>query len=722
MTDLTSIYNPILVSFSIFIAVIAAYSSLELTERISNKGKIKIGWLVGSSLMMGTGVWSMHFVGMLAYSIGIPIGYDLITVIISWMPAIIASGIVFYYLDRGFSNLFELLRAGTLMGLGIGAMHYIGMAAMRVSANMHYDYSIVALSVVFAVILSSVSLATANYVIKGFLDREEIKIAGSFLMGIAISGMHYIGMIAVGFTPTPSTPRSSINIENTGLAYIIGIATIMIIFGALMASMRAQKIDLQLMTKKLQKSSKILESVNQELETRVAARTAELEKAKEGTERRNAELKQAQREAIAKNAQLKQAQEVVLSKNAQLQQAKELAEAASKSKDAFLANISHELRTPLNSILGYAKIMQRDTNLYPSQIKDLQIVQESGTHLLTLINDILDFSKTSAGKMELNCKSINLQNFLHEVIAIAKIWAKERELLLQLETDDRLPARIKVDKKRLRQVLTNLLSNAVKFTFSGKVTLRVKVLENVEKALIEKTTSVIIQQKLRFEVIDTGMGMNSEELKKIFLPFEQGGDIQSRIQGTGLGLSVSKQLVELMGGELKVKSKLKYGSSFWFDLIFDVVEVENRQQKLDPEINIGKISGYKGRPQRLLVVDDKKDNRDLLVKVLQPIGFEVETAVNGQQMLEMTTFTKPDLILLDLFMPVKTGFISLKELRRNPEYQNIPIVVITASSITREISSYLDCEAVLHKPIEEEELLLNLQKLLNLEWIYNRVS
>ena len=489
-----------------------------------------------------------------------------------------------------------------------------------------------------------------------------------------------------------------------------------------MASMRAQKIDLQLMTKELRKSSKILKSVNQELEKRVAARTAELEKAKEATERRNAELKQAQREAIAKNAQLKQAQEVVLSKNAQLQQAKELAEAASKSKDAFLANISHELRTPLNSILGYTKIMQRDTNLYPSQIKDLQIVQESGTHLLTLINDILDFSKTSAGKMELNCKSINLQNFLDEVIAIAKIWAKERELVLQLETDDRLPAKIKVDKKRLRQILTNLLSNAVKFTFSGKVTLRVKVLEDVEKALIEKTTSVIIQQKLRFEVIDTGMGMDSEELKKIFLPFEQAGDIQSRIQGTGLGLSVSKELVELMGGELKVKTKLHYGSTFWFDLIFDVVEVENRQQKLDQEINTGRISGYKGQPRRLLVVDDKKDNRDLLVKVLQPIGFEVETAINGQQMLEMTAFMRPDLILLDLFMPVKTGFISLKELRRKPEYQNIPIVVITASSITKEMSSYLDCEAVLHKPIDEEELLLNLQKLLNLEWIYNRVS
>ncbi len=715
--ELTSTYNPTLVSFSIFIAVIAAYTALELTERISVRGKIKVGWLIGSSVMMGTGVWSMHFVGMLAYSIGIPVGYDLTTVIISWIPAVIASGIVFYYLKQGFSNLFDLVRAGTLMGSGIGAMHYIGMAAMRVPANMHYDYSVVALSVVFAVILSSVSLATANFVVKGFLEREEIKIAGSFLMGTAISGMHYIAMVAVGFTPSPSTPNAYIGIENTGLASTIGIVTIIMIFGALMASMRAQKVDLQIMTKKLKKSSKILKSVNQELENRVSARTSELREAKDAAEKRNTELKQAQREAIAKNAQLKQAQAVVLSKNSQLQQAKEVAENASKSKDMFLANISHELRTPLNSILGYVKIMQRDTNLYPSQIQDLQIVQQSGTHLLTLINDILDLSKTNAGKMELNPTSVDLHSVLDEVIGITKMWAREKNLGLQLETDDRLPTQIRTDKKRLRQVLINLLSNAVKFTASGQVTLRVKVLDDVYRS-----PQVVSQQKLRFEIRDTGIGMSSEQLEKIFLPFEQVGDIESQNQGTGLGLSVSKELVELMGGKLEVESKLGAGTTFWFEPIFEVLNVERRvetptQSQLQ-QIDTGKIKGYQGRPRKLLIVDDKKENRDLLVKILQPIGFDIEKATNGQQMLEMAAFIKPDLILLDLFMPVKTGFISLRELRQKPEFKSIPIIVVTASSITKEMSNYLDCEAVLHKPIEEEELLLNLEKFLELEWVY----
>ncbi len=716
--DLSSSYNPILVSFSVFIAVIAAYTALELTERISIRGKIKTGWLVGSSFMMGTGVWSMHFVGMLAYSIGIPIGYDLTTVVISWIPAIIASGIVFYYLDKGFANAFELIRAGTLMGSGIGAMHYIGMAAMRVPANMHYDYSVVILSVVFAVILSSVSLATANYVIKGFLDREEIKIAGSFLMGTAISGMHYIGMIAVGFTPSPSTPNSYIAIENTGLASTIGIVTIVMIFGALMASMRAQKIDLQVMTRKLKKSSQILKGVNQELEKRVSARTSELKAAKDSAEERNAQLKQAQRESIAKNAQLKQAQEVVLTKNAQLQQAKEIAEQASKSKDMFLANISHELRTPLNSILGYVKILQRDENLYPSQIEDLQIVQQSGVHLLTLINDILDLSKTNAGKMELNPAPTNLHSILDEVIGIAKMWAQEKQLPLKLETDERLPLNIKADKKRLRQILINLLSNAVKFTGSGQVTLRVRVLDDIDTA-----SRIISQQKLRFEVIDTGVGMDSEQLNKIFLPFEQVGDIQYQSQGTGLGLSVSKELVELMGSKLEVNTQLGSGTTFWFDVIFDLVDaIEKPPEVIDREINSSRIKGYEGPPRKLLVVDDKKENRDLLVKILQPIGFDIEKASNGQQMLEMAAFFKPDLILLDLFMPVKTGFISLRELRQKPEFENLPIIVITASSITKEMSNYLDCDAVLNKPIDEEELLLNLQRCLNLEWIYNRVS
>ncbi len=399
--------------------------------------------------------------------------------------------------------------------------------------------------------------------------------------------------------------------------------------------------------------------------------------------------------------------------NTELKLTIEALEAASRSKDLFFANISHEFRSPLNSILGYLKIIQGDTNLNQRQIEDLQIIQQSGTHLLTLINDILDFSKTNAGKIELNTRSINLQKFLDEIIAIAKIWAAEKKLDLSLNIEGKLPTNIVADEMRLRQVLINLLSNAVKFTVYGEVILKVTAIDDRQEWGEEMS-----QQKLCFEVIDTGVGMNSQELQKIFQPFEQIGDSQSRSAGTGLGLALSKQLVEVMGGKLMVKSRLGSGSTFSFNIIFPIVETPTIPQQK----SVKKILNYGGKRRKLLIVDDKKEHRDLLVKMLKPIGFEVKTATNGKQMLSLASFFKPDLILLDLFMPVKTGFISAKELRSTSDIKDIPIIIITASSITQEMSKYLNCEAVLYKPISEEELFFNLQKCLHLEWIYNKAS
>ncbi len=416
-------------------------------------------------------------------------------------------------------------------------------------------------------------------------------------------------------------------------------------------------------------------------------------------------------------------EERIEQRTAELTLAKELAEQASakaenanKVKDRFLANISHELRTPLNSILGYAKILQRDTTLNPSQFQNVRIVQQSGIHLLTLINnilDFLDFSKTGAAKIELHRQPTQLQSFLEEVIAIAKIWATEKGILLNLETIGTLPEFIFTDPTRLRQVLLNLLSNAVKFTISGKVTLKVSLINYVERESEE-----ITQQKLCFEVSDTGVGMNREQLERIFQPFEQLGDFQSRSGGTGLGLSIAKELVELMGGKLNVKSQLGLGSTFWFDGIFPAVEVTSSTQlKIAPE-----VLGYKGKQRKLLVVDDKHENRQLLVKMLQPIGFEIETAINGEEMLEKAALNPPDLILLDLFMPVKTGFTSAKELRLIPSLQNIPIFIVSASFMSAEVLERLECNAYISKPVDEQKLLALLQEYLHLEWVYRSLA
>lgn len=404
----------------------------------------------------------------------------------------------------------------------------------------------------------------------------------------------------------------------------------------------------------------------------------------------------------------------VRQRTAQLQEAKEKAEAANKSKDRFLANISHELRTPLNGILGYTNIMMRDRDESNNKkTKDLNIIKNSGHHLLTLIEDLLDYSKTDAGKMELHLVQVNLPSFLRETIDLVESSAREKGLKIELEKTVNLPEDIKADEKRLRQILINLLSNAIKFTQQGKITLKARAIG------VKHLNSL---QKIRFEVIDTGVGISQEKISTIFNPFEQVGDLKSKSAGTGLGLSISSQLVELMGGKLEVKSEVNKGSIFWFDVILTVLKT-SLSQSPSPRRERSEIVGYQGRKRRILVVDDKQENRSLLTDILEPIGFEIISAENGQQMLDIAAKIAPlDLILLDLFMPVKTGFTAAKELRAIPGLQNTPVIVISATLIVEETRKYLDCDAYMNKPIDEEELFELLAKFLHLQWRYQIVS
>ena len=399
-------------------------------------------------------------------------------------------------------------------------------------------------------------------------------------------------------------------------------------------------------------------------------------------------------------------------RTAQLNKAKESAERANHAKDRFIANISHELRTPLNGIIGYTKILRREIPLNERQIEEFNIIEKSGLHLLTLINDLLDFSKNQASKMELNPINLALPEFLKSVVGIIKneANAKGLEVITRFEN---VPNRVLADEKRLQQVLINLLYNSIKFTESGRVILRVRGISTFS------THKSLPQQKIRFEVIDTGIGISQEEQAKIFQPFEQVGDESLRIMGAGLGLSISKQLVELMGGKLQVKSKLGKGSNFWFETVLPVVRSNSnatRKSKLE------NILGYKGKRRSILVVDDKEENRWLLVNILEPLGFKVSTAENGEHMFAVMEQERPDLICLDLFMPKKTGFTSAKQLRQIPEYKNIPIIVLSATAITEDIHKYLQCDEFLSKPLDEEKLLRLLQKYLRLEWIYEENS
>jgi signal transduction histidine kinase len=385
--------------------------------------------------------------------------------------------------------------------------------------------------------------------------------------------------------------------------------------------------------------------------------------------------------------------------DAKLQKAKEAAEAASKAKSRHVVGLSHELRTPLNAILGYAQILERDPTMPAAKVDSIKVVRRSAEHLSQLIDGLLDISKIEAGRFHLNRNEVHISDFLDQLVDMFRLQALARGIEFRHVRAQRLPTVVYADENRLRQILINLLSNAIKFTDAGQVTFRVAYRHQVAE----------------FTVEDTGIGIHTGDLERIFQPFERAQTARTRgTIGTGLGLTITSLLTNVMGGEIKVQSQVGKGSIFRIKMLLSEVPRPRIASTRED-----RVRGYLGPRQTILVVDDNQIQRDLVRDILTPLGFHVISAASGRECFSLAAEARPNLVLLDIAMPEIDGW-EVAQWFRGRSGERIAIVMLSANPVDPNHMLdagrlYDDC---LMKPVDLRQLLQKIHALLNIEWIY----
>ncbi|SNT32456.1 MHYT domain-containing protein, NO-binding membrane sensor [Noviherbaspirillum humi] len=645
---LASRYEMPLVLISILVAIFASYTALSLAERVTRSaGRAARLWIAGGALAMGTGIWAMHFIGMLAFRLPIAIGFDFTITLLSLLLPILVSGMALWQVSQPQLPRKRLVAGALLMGLGINAMHYTGMAAMRMDPGIHYDSRLFAASVVIAVLASGAALWIA-FRLRGNLPNVWQPRAGAaILMGIAIAGMHYTGMAAASFPLGSVCLAAGAGFSLDGLAIMVILAT----FGVLGVTMMASIYDA-----KLEARSRILA---------MSVATAE--------ERQQLLLRE--REARAE------------------------AERLSDMKDEFLATLSHELRTPLNAVLGWTQLLRMKRGDEATLARGLETIERNARAQAQLIDDLLDMSRILSGKIRIEMQRVDLAACVAAALETVRPAAMAKSIRLQAELAPNAGT-VSGDPNRLQQVLWNLLSNAVKFTPEGGMVAISLTVEGDDAVVTVTDSGIGIAPDFlphvfdRFRQADAsttrqhgGLGLGLSIVRH--LAELHGGAVSASSSGAGQGATFTLRL-PVAGSDAAVRA--------------EKTDPGQASRDLPAARDLGNLSGI-----RVLVVDDQDDARDLVERILQNCGAVTIGASSAGQALSLVEQAPPDVIVSDIGMPGMDGFEFMRRVRAFGAARggDVPAVALTAFSRAEDQKRALQAgfNHYLSKPFEPADLV-----------------
>ncbi|WP_336972114.1 MHYT domain-containing protein [Alcaligenes sp. PF14] len=713
-------YNSGLVILSLLVAIFSSGMALQ-TAHIARMADLRIHRQIAictGAIALGGGIWTMHFIGMLAFELCTSVHYDPAITMLSVLPSVGASWVALQILSQARVQRSHLIVGGILVGLGIGTMHYSGMAAMRMAPVLRYEPITFFLSIVLAVVLATLALWIRFRLHRTRLTLLQRVVISGIVLGLAISGMHYTGMAAARFIGQTTPPDDMIIFNSTFASMVLSTFTITVtvLVTAANGLLRYRQLFLKMEESESHNRAIVDTAIdgiitinshgtildfNHSAERlfgwkagEVLGRNVNMLMPEPDRSRHDSYLSNYLRTndpkiigvgrdvtGLRKDGSLLPMRLAVgkvrqpgdplfvgfvtdMSRykalTESLRQSAEKAEQAAQAKTAFLANMSHEIRTPLNAIIGFSDLMLND-QINAQQNKHLAIINQSAHSLLALLNDILDTTKLERGSVELEQVDFSLIELCNQVVASLRLAADAKNLEFRLNHAPELHQFYKGDPMRIQQVLNNLIGNAIKFTQSGAVHVDV----NPEPG--RNTVSI--------RVTDTGIGMTPEQLRHVFTPFTQADvSISRRFGGTGLGVSIARQLVDLMGGTLKVESTLGVGSVFEVRIPLE----PGKEPSLSPDDQpVPRLP-----PLRILVADDISLNQELLTLALEQHGHSVTVADNGHKVLELLSKEDFDVALLDVHMPEMDGLETARRWREQERREArlpLPLIALTAS-------------------------------------------